>query len=124
MNEKIKGLLICPESRTITEIELRVDGDRNLLYAMYENIGCETVDVVRGVLSHLPSSPDDDIWLDDEGAINGTKVCFRIKDELQWFFGRGLILGCDMTKGECKSHTLTEEDIKCLKEQIQWGLRG
>ena len=55
----IKGVLIDPVNRTVSEVEL---SNENLLESMYKVLGCERVDVGREGLTFLPSKPYDDLW--------------------------------------------------------------
>ena len=121
MSKTIKGLLIDPEKREISEIEIPFDDDGSCLHGMYEALNCTAVDCGRGGLCYLPSSPSDDIWFDDEGLYSDCEAMFKLPEWVP-LVGRGLILGFD-DEGECVDHTLTPEDIEVLKLTIKWGRR-
>ena len=115
----LKGLLIDPEKREISEVEIPVEEDGGCLNGMYRAIGCSTVDVGRGGLSYLPSHPADDVWFDDEGLFSGCKFSFMLPGWVP-LIGRGLILSFD-EDGNSVDHTLTPADINALKCSIRWG---
>lgn len=118
----LKGLLIDPETQTITEVEVYPDDNGEThLRSMYELLQCRCVDVGRNCLNFLPSSPADDIWFDDEGNFSDNPFRFQIPG-LVPLVGRALILSYDGMGGST-SHTLTAEDIEELKFRIAWGRR-
>lgn len=123
MNDNVlKGLLIDPETQTITEVEVYPDENGEThLDSMYELLQCTCVDVGRNCLNFLPSSPVDDIWFDDEGNFSDNQFRFQIPG-LVPLVGRALILSYDGMGGST-SHTLTAEDIKELRRSIAWGRR-
>ena len=121
MSKTIKGLLIDPEKRTVSPVEIPLDEDGSCLHGMYRAIGCATVDCGRGGLRYLPSHPEDDVWFDDEGLFSGCKFSFMLPDWVP-IIGRGLILGFN-DEGDCVDHTLTAEDIDALRSSIRWGFQ-
>lgn len=121
MSKTIKGLLIDPEKREISEIQIPVDGDGSCLEGMYQAIGCTAVDCGRGGLRYLPTQPDDDVWFDDEGLFSDKTTMFELPEWVP-LIGRGLILGFD-SEGNSVDHTLTPTDIEALKDSIRFYRR-
>lgn len=122
MTAPLKGLLIDPEKRTITEVEIPVDEDGGCLNGMYKALGCSCVDVGRGGLDFLPGNPDDDVWFDDEGLYSECRYSFEIPGWVP-LVGRGLVLGYD-AEGECTSHNLTPEAVEILRNVMVWHERA
>ena len=116
----IKGLLIDPSCRTISEVEIAI-GDGCCLESMYEAMDCDYVDVCRGGLQFLPSAPADDVWYDEAGLYSDCDDCFTIPGLVQ-LIGKGLILGFD-DDGNSRNHTLTMEDVEELRSVIVWSKR-
>lgn len=115
----IKGILIEPSTSSIREVDVELDGNSSsTLKSMYKLLNCSCVDVGRGGLKFLPSSPDDDVWFDDEGAFRKNEPGFMLPDWVP-LIGNGLILSYN-DEGDCVSHHLTEEDLKVLREKIQF----
>ena len=114
----IKGVLIDPVNRTVSEVEL---SNENLLASMYKVLGCACVDVGREGLTFLPSKPYDDLWFDDEGLYSECEDCFELPGMVP-LIGRGLILSYD-ADGNSISHTLTQEDICKLRSVVTWSKR-
>ena len=119
MKQKMKGVLIDPEKSSIDEVEFEVEGEI-ALWKMRELIGAQCLDVARHNLDWLPSSPDDDIWVDDEGLLRSPEHFFLIPGH-GWYAGRGLILGYDENNGDTTSHNLTPDDILELKLNVMYG---
>ena len=117
----IKGLLIDPETQTITEVDVINDEHGSCLQSLYDHLKCSCVDVKSGLLSYLPREPMDDIWFDDEGNYSDCPYMFLIPGFVP-LIGRGLILSFG-DKGECLSHTLTQQDIDHLRQSITWFKR-
>lgn len=117
----IKGLLIDPETQTITEVDVINDEHGSCLESLYDHLKCSCVDVTRGLLSYLPREPMDDIWFDDEANYSDCPYMFLIPGFVP-LIGRGLILSIG-DEGGCLSHTLTEQDIEYLKLSIKWFKR-
>ncbi len=115
----IKGILIDAATASIREVDVELDGDSSsTLKSMYKLLNCSCVDVGRGGLRYLPSCPDDDVWFDDEGAFREYDPGFMLPEWVP-LIGNGLILGYD-ANGNCTSHNLTEEDLKLLRETVQF----
>lgn len=119
MEEKIKGLLINPETETITEIEITKGG--GCLDDLYKAIGCDCVDCIRaGVVLSGGKRKEDDIWVDDEGALKENQKHFWKLPMYEYpIVGRGVVLAVD-DEGECISHTLTPLEVEELKRVIQF----
>jgi hypothetical protein len=117
----IKGLLIDPENQTISEVELMQDAEGTMLESIYEHLNCSCVDVARQLLTHLPSSPTDDVWFDYEASFSDCPYTFLIPGYIP-LIGRGLILNYD-DEGYCVSHMLTQQDIEVLRSTIRWYKR-
>ena len=117
----IKGLLICPSERTITEVDVE-EGDSSFLHAMYRLIDCDYVDVVRRYLQ--PFGSEDDLWVDDEALLKEKPVMFGFtlypQNVADPIIGNALVLGVDPNEGECISHSLTPEAIRNIRQKIQW----
>lgn len=118
MGKSIKGLLIDPEKRSITEVDILTGEDGGHLESMYEHLQCEHVDVCGGGLDWLPGGCFDDIWFDDEGMLCEPEYFFQIPG---WhaLAGRGLILGRD-SEGHSTSHTLSEIQIEVLRSHVRF----
>lgn len=96
-NPYLKAFVIMPREKTIAGV----------------TIGChEDICTFGGFLHFDAVRADEDnyLYVDDEGAINGTKVGFVWKGRT--YFGRGVILGVNNDNGESKDCTLTEKEIK------------
>ncbi len=115
-NKKISGLLIDPESNSVREITLQYDNEGSLLDALYDALGCSTVDAASDCVAFVPSGAVDDLWYDDEGLFSDCEYAFQLPYCVP-IIGRGLILSCD-DKGYSQSHTLTKDDIECLKDNL------
>jgi hypothetical protein len=108
----IKGILIDPKAKTITEVESSTGFDLQEIYAL---LGCSCITSfgIRG---------DDVALCDDEGLLKGDEHmqlagCYRIKGSTQsHLVGRTLVVGTGM-EGETISPTSTIEEIQ---EMIQW----
>lgn len=117
---QIRGILIDPETRAVGEVLIARDADGCSLDAMYAALGCDTVDVVRGALRGLPSRPEDDVWIDDNGLFRPEEAgCFQLPDWLSAVVGPGLILGYD-ADGNCTDHTLTAADLELLRGSVRF----
>ena len=115
-NKKISGLLIDPEANSVHEITLQYDGEGCLLYAIYDALNCSAVDAASDCVKFVPSGATDDLWYDDEGLFSDCEYAFQLPYCVP-IVGRGLILSCD-EKGYSQSHTLTKDDIECLKQNL------
>lgn len=90
----MKGILIDPKARTITEVEVEKGID-----AIYALIQAGTFDCVY-------INPHNSVFVDDNGLLNDPEFFFILKGYPQPLAGRGLILGCD-DEGESCSATVT-----------------
>lgn len=87
------------------------------LQTMYDNIGCDTVDVVR-----LPNNID--VWVDDEGLLKSGNVVmdYLVKENKEseefslQLAGNALLLSYD---NEGNSLGLSDEQIKWIQNNIQ-----
>lgn len=105
----MRAVLIDPATRTITEVSVPDESKRHLP-AMYAHLGCSCVDVVR-------LSPDEDMWIDDEGLISypNPRGYFRLGGAV--FAGAGLILGND-GKGDITGSGLSPMRLWYLVEWL------
>jgi hypothetical protein len=78
----MKGILIDPTAKTVTEIK----GDFNQIRAIYAAIDCDTFDCVY--LDH-----DLVLFVDDNGLLKAGQDFFRYGSYPQPLAGKGLILG-------------------------------
>lgn len=92
-----KAFVIMPREKIIEEVTIGQHEDISTFG------GFQYFDAVR-------ADKDNYLYVDDEGAINGTKVGFVWNG--QTYFGRGVILGVNNDNGESKDCTLTKEEIK------------
>ena len=99
MVEKLKAVLIDAENQEVRNIEIFTGLD-----AKYAAIKCSCVDC-------LSLSKDVDLWLDDEGFINGTRYGFKFGTKL--LAGNALILNHN-GKGDSISTHITAEIISPL----------
>ena len=82
----MRAIFINAAARTITEI----DHSGNLA-EMYATLGVELVEKIE-------VAPDADMWVDEEGAINGTDYGFQLSGRP--YFGSALLLGFN-DQGDC-----------------------
>lgn len=90
----MKGILINPESRTITEVEVKKG-----INAIYALIHADTFDCVY-------IDPHNTVYVDDNGLLNDPEFFFKLQGYPQPLAGRGLILGVD-DEGGSRSATVT-----------------
>jgi hypothetical protein len=111
MSEKIKGILIDPFTKTITEIELT----KPLLKPLYRAISCELIDSVA--LENIGSIPHD-VVIDDEGLYVPGQQYFRMAENAPYtiFAGRGVIVSTTRN-GDWESHQL---DVETIKSKVQF----
>lgn len=94
IEKKLKGLLIDPETESITEVEI-AKGSK-CLDDLYKNIRCDTVDCIRaGVVLSGGKRKEDDIWVDDEALLGEPKHFWILPSYAQPIAGRGVILSAD-----------------------------
>lgn len=77
----MKAILIDAYKKTVTEVEY--DGTLQAIYALLK---CSTIEAVR-------ISETDSIYVDEEGAVNGTEVGFSFSGND--LFGSGLVVSHD-----------------------------
>ena len=94
----LKGVLIDSVLRKVVEVTVPKG-----LEAIYKAIKC------RNFACPMTWKGGDTLYVDDEGAINGTRVGFRLGDID--YFGSGLILGSD-SEGESADVLRTPLDFK------------
>lgn len=118
IEKKLKGLLIDPETESITEVEI-AKGSK-CLDDLYKAIKCDTVDCIRaGVVLSGGKRKEDDIWVDDEALLGEPKHFWILPGYAQPIAGRGVILSAD-DEGGCISHTLTPDEVEELKRVIEF----
>ena len=105
----MKGILIDPTTQTVRIVDVASG-----LEAMYEALGCTTID-------RAAVNADNDLWVDDEGWLYDddslkTRGAFYMGVHPIPFAGRGLILGHD---GEGKT-TATTLSLYVTKEAVRW----
>lgn len=114
--KKLKGLLIDPEWRKVSEV--MIDADKKLR-SIYKVLECDTVAIAHDGI------PGVDIWIDEEGMFKDPEHFFMPPAYIKyscWIARRGLILGHDLN-GDCTDHTLTAEQIETLRTQIKFGIK-
>ena len=94
-----RAILIDPKERSFTEVEY--NGDYKTIYPLLE---CETFDIAYTDVG--------DIFVDDEGLINGKDYFFQIKGCPQPLAGRGLLFGPVDDDGESTPATIKIEDLE------------
>jgi hypothetical protein len=105
----VRGILIDPHTRQVTQVDVEADPEGAHLTAMYRLIGCHAVDC-------QPIRRGEDIFIDDEGLFEPANPVFQIEAGQGWFAGRGLVMGTGPC-GEAVSTSLTAEDVKRL---VKW----
>lgn len=108
----IKGILIDPKAKSVTEVQSPTGFDLHEIYAL---LGCSCITSfgIRG---------DDVAFCDDEGLLKGDEHmqnvgCYTLKGATQsHLVGRTLVVGTGM-EGETASCKSTIEE---LEEQIEW----
>lgn len=103
----MKAILIDPQSKTITDIEIGTDYRE--IYKVIGN-GCKTF------TCPIEYPNDDAMYADDEGLFNKNIGAF-IANDGTWgspIVGRAVILGTDMETGESQDCKSTAEELKKL----------
>lgn len=108
-NNVQKGLLIDPANQTIMPIDIDDNSENLTLSSLYKHIGCETVEVV--------TYNQHDVWIDEEGLLKDYEYGFRLNNYS--IVGRAIILDHNYD-GDTISHTLNDDDIRQLKEDIEF----
>jgi hypothetical protein len=107
----IKGILIDPITRTITQVELIYTHDRGFLEAMYQLLDCQMIEAVRF------ESPRSTLWVDEEGLFKRGNPVFAYPGLGQGqFCGKAVILG-DTPGGNCTDTKLTLAEVTAA---VQW----
>jgi hypothetical protein len=106
----MRGILIDPDTRTVTEIETK--GDLDAMHGALTRPGCARNDDINAVRI----TPHDDLWVDGEGLLKPDVPVFRLQGYDHPLAGRGLILG-NNGAGESIS---TQIAIERLCEVIIW----
>jgi len=100
----MKGILINPHEKTITEVEY--SGNYKEIYSL---IDCRTFDVAM-------AKENNDLYLDDEGLFKDNQKYFRMVELGANYAGKGLILAHD-DAGESIATTLTLQEVE---DMVQW----
>lgn len=100
----MRGVLIDPYTRTVSEIE--IDGS---LAAMQELLQVETVCSVR-------VSREDILWVDDEGLLKPSIPIFRLGVVPDPLAGRGLVLGIT-SEGENRRTVIP---LDFVQDTVRW----
>lgn len=97
----MRGILIDPFTRTVSEIEFNGG-----LAAIYELLGVECI-------TSISVGQSDTLYLDDEGLMvpKDQQEYWQWPGSNQPYAGRGLILGAD-EDGDDTDATVTEEEVK------------
>jgi hypothetical protein len=103
--QHIKGILIDPVNRTITETMIPCADGNVTLQGMYDALECEMVEAVR-----FPKTAHT-LWVDEEGLFKRGNPAFSYQGVGQGMFvGRALVLG-DTKGGNCTDSKLTVADV-------------
>jgi len=102
----MKAYLIDPKFGTISKFSIKQDA---VLESLRKALECDYIDVVRGVI------PGHDIWVDDEGLVNGGTVngFFASKGGVGFpeiFGGKGVVLSYDEDGGTSPA-TCSKQDV-------------
>ena len=104
MNKPIKAISIDPAKRTIEEVELMA----NSLPALYEHIGCRTIDFV----CRMPNG--DALIVDDEALLSEPQPpAFKFAYFTYPIHGIALVVGCN-SRGRTIAPTLTIHQVRNL----------
>lgn len=102
----IFGYLIDPFAATISRVELAVDDEGSTLAALYQHIGCQTVECIKLDSSH-DLWTDEEAWLSEQRAAIGT-----IKAEDGTLIGgKAIVLSVDEATGNSKSPMFSMAEI-------------
>lgn len=88
MNKIFHGILIDPIDRECSVVKIDAD---NILQSLYDHIECDMMELC----AHQPNG--DVIYVDEEGLFKEGLRSFQVLGVHQPFFGRGLILGRNLT---------------------------
>lgn len=110
ISKTVNGVLISPKNKTLKEVTFKIS-DNFSMDKMETIIGSSHIGIETNALKHLLNYPGDDIWINFS---SNSQYYFTINNKT--FRGRCLILG---NRNDSRtSHTLTEDDLKTLKETI------
>ena len=106
----MRGILINPQVKTVTEVE--VSDEKPLLFGIYKALNCSTIDAAS--LRY----DDDVVYFDDEGLLRSDALhFFAMWGNPSPFAGRGLILGTSSnpeSEGETVSTQMELSEAKRL----------
>jgi hypothetical protein len=111
MEKKLKGILIDPVAKTLTEVIH--NGNFRQIYKFIE---CDTFTVVQ--IDEINC-----IYVDDEGLLNNPRYFFNYKGYDQPLAGRGLVLGVDR-EGPTIGTNLTIEELTPLISFSEHSVQG
>jgi hypothetical protein len=115
----MKGIIACPFTQTVFEVE--IDSKATLL-SMYQHLECKLVEKVT-------LDTQNDIWIDEEGLfqphMKGVPSFCSHRYIPTYLAGRILILGVDVTTGECRDTTYDVDRVKIhvnfwTREQVEF----
>ena len=103
----MKAILINPETRTITEIEIKKGVD-----AIYKAIDCDSFE------APFAFENGDTMYCDEEGLFKEEIIGgIRMTNWTGMIIGKILLLGCNMETGDSKD---VETPVEVLKKHIIW----
>jgi hypothetical protein len=111
----VRGILVDPFARTVTEVQHDTSDYRNIytaLSAPEHKVDCFTVLNV----GDDPDGQDGSMFLDDNGLLVGRTSFFLWTGYPQPLAGKGLILGCD-DEGETIGTSLT---LDYVQQHVAW----
>lgn len=103
---RIFGYLIDPFAATISRVELETDEQGSTLEALYQHIGCQTVERVDLGSGH-------DLWTDEEGWLTEQRAAIGTIDaeEGNLIAGKAILLSVDEAKGDSKAPTFSMNEF-------------
>jgi len=107
----MRGFLIDPEAKTITEVDHNGDYKQ-----IYEFIGVDCFTVVQ-------MDDVNCVYVDDEGLLNNPRYFFTIQGYHQPLAGKGLVLGVD-EEGETIGTNLELEDLQKIIRFTELSVQG
>jgi hypothetical protein len=111
MKHHIKGVVIDPNSQTVSTAEILANEDGTVnLDALYDALGCNLVD-------RFSLSSDADLVIDDEGLLKPNNPGFKIGDYPRYFAGKAIIFrveGAEWTN-------VPAVNLEGLYAMIQWA---
>lgn len=110
--ETIKGILVDPYSKTITEVQVKRNKEGSALAGLKEHMGCDRVDVVAF------EDESNDIWVDDEGLYNNDMYFHSEKFAPHHILpGKCVITSVDLNNGSTQG---TDLDVETVKTNIKF----